>query len=100
MSIDGEPAEVTITGLPGEEVTETLETGDGFILKIKGGETESLVRRIISVTVDGEQATEMLPEGGDTTVLPIPAGKVVPAAPAQSWGEVKEAVDPKVEASP
>lgn len=99
VTIGGKPAEVTIGGLPGE-VTEALEIGNGLLLKIEGGETDNGVRRIISVTVDSVQATGLLPERGDTTVLPIPTGKVVPDLPAQSWGEVKQAVDPATEASP
>ncbi len=78
LTIDGEPV----------EVTEALEIGDGVILVIEGGETDSL---------EGDMIRALSRSG------PIPAGKRgtrFPGVPAQSWGDVKEAVDPKVEASP
>ncbi len=89
------------------QVTETLdESGD----------------RVVAVDVNQDRAPLGLPDGvleieiGDPDSLeggemirvrsgsgPFPAAKAgaaLPGVPPQSWGEVKEAVDPKVEASP
>ncbi len=89
------------------QVTETLdESGD----------------RVVTVDVNQDRAPLGLPDGvleieiGDPDSLeggemirvrsgsgPFPAAKMgaaLPGEPARSWGEIKEAVDPKVEASP
>ena len=124
VTIDGEPAELTITGLPGEveevlqttgvsgEVAEVLQTmglpgelaevlqtdlpgkfrevleaDDVIVVRIRGDESETADS--ISVTLSKSE--------------PLPAGKMgseSPDVPAQSWGEVKEAIDPRDEASP
>ena len=124
VSLDGKPAEVIITGLPGEvtevlsttalpselrqmmlETTglprEELETANVIILETKGGEADDDGPRIIEVTIN-------VPTGGDTISVPLsrsgpsPAGKMgasSPGVPARSWGEVKEAVESDVEGS-
>ena len=109
VTIDGEPLSKEQQQQLQElvQVTETLdESGD----------------RVVTVDVNQDRAPLDLPdgvlmieigepdslEGGDMIRVrsgsgPFPAGKMgatLPGESAGSWGEVKEAVDPKVEASP
>ncbi len=94
VNLDGDgEIEVTIDGEP-VEVRE-IESGDGgFIIVVHDDDNgidhhlEDLIRR----TIDGETAELLFPAGK--------TGAGSPDVPAQSWGEVKEAVDPAVKASP
>ena len=94
VNLDGDGAiEVAIDGEP-VEVRETIESGDGgFIIVIHDDDNgidhhlENLIRR----TIDGETAELLFPAGK--------TGASSPGVPARSWGDVKEAVGPAIEAS-
>ena len=78
-------------------VIERKETVDGGVIYLT------------KMPEEGDTLRISFPEQGDTLRVPLsesgtfPAGKMgasSPGVPAQSWGEVKEAVDPKVDTSP
>ena len=128
MTIDGEPVEIREAVETEDGVILVVEDdgADDGVRKLELVQvTETLDGsgdRVVTVDVNQDRAPLGLPDGaleieiGDPDSLeggemirvrsgsgPFPAAKMdaaLPGEPARSWGEVKEAVDPEVEASP
>ena len=100
---DGRSFEVTIDGEP-VEVRETIETGDGGVIMVIHGDDNGMIDHDLNGMIDHDLLEDLiLTIDGEPVELPLPAGKTgdsSPGVPARSWGDVKEAVDPAIEASP